>query len=437
MASEKETQAILDKWEKAKNQGQSMEDFLYHWSKNHPGSGWNESKLKAAVKNAGSTKPAPKPTTSPAPKPAPKPTKPKPQPEPTTPPKGTPPADRGSESDFLRRWGIRKAQGQTYEQFVASYNESHGTAYTVENLKKLENPSAEEPEEEPDDEPTGAMDGVKGSLDHMVQRWGVKKAQGMTASEFLEQYNQNFGTNFQISDIPNIPGEQQPPTDAPDRNAYAALLETLNEFGLGELSSWLWNQIVGDVPEAEIFINLRQTDAYKRRFPGMDVRRQKGLRALSEAEYIRNEEGYKNVLRSVGADPGKYDNPTDFLDYFSKDISVEEAGERAEIWRAMTKAPQTTARIKGMFKQYAGMTNVTDEQLFEALVERDADILTQLHTGLTHHTAIQNLSVSAIREYADRAIRAEAATFRSGGGSIASQQGVNVGLVGRETESFA
>lgn len=221
-----------------------------------------------------------------------------------------------------------------------------------------------------------------------------------------------------------------------ERDAYSVIYELLQYYGLEGLGDWLWEQITGDVPESEIFIKLRQTDQYKKRFPGMSIRTKNGLRALSEEEYIRTEQGYRMVLQGMGVDPRKYDDPKDYLDFFSRDLSVEEVTERGVIWRTLTQAPSTTANVKSLFNQYAGLKNLKDEDLFEILVTNDNPKLNQLYQGMQGKVVQKDLSISGLKEMMQQALAKEAATFRGGGGFITEQQGLRTGLVGQGEEQI-
>jgi len=83
-------------------------------------------------------------------------------------------------------------------------------------------------------------------------------------------------------------------------SAYTLLLEQFNQYGLGALVEPLKNFIVEGLSPAEFTLRLRDTDAYKKRFAANQARIQKGLRALSEAEYIGLEDQYQNVMRQYG-----------------------------------------------------------------------------------------------------------------------------------------
>lgn len=219
------------------------------------------------------------------------------------------------------------------------------------------------------------------------------------------------------------------------KDAFATIQSLLADYGLESMGGWLWDQILQDKPEAQIFLEIRNRPEYQRRFPGMKLRQQKGLRTLSESEYIMAEESYRQTLRKWGANPSKFDDPSDFVNYFVGDISADEVNARGEIWFQISKAPNTTARLKGLIRQYTGTANVSDEDLFKALVEADSQILSRLNIGLSG-AGVNNASLETLKSYIAKAYMTEAATFAGGGGKIKQQGGFQTGLVGAKTEKF-
>lgn len=307
---------------------------------------------------------------------------------------------------------------------------------------------------------SGHGDNSPGSIEHFRYRWSERQRQGWSKDAFIREYNQGYGTNFDADDLdgsggggfdddddgggigedlPNAPsGPSQAEIEARDRerkDAYATIVSILTDYALEELAPWVWSQILADVPEAQIFIELRKQPAYKRRFPGMAARQAKGLRAMSEDEYLRAEESYRQVMRRWGFDVSKYDDPNDFTRFFQGDISPDEVNERGEIWYAISRAPNTTARLKAMIKQYTGTANVNEQQLFQALVEGDSALLQQLNIGLTNG-GITVASLEDLKANIQRAYQSEAALFEGGGGRIASSGPYRVGLSGASTERF-
>lgn len=231
-----------------------------------------------------------------------------------------------------------------------------------------------------------------------------------------DQWTKDFNTKQNTTGSPNSPS-----TDPSKRDAYATLLQTLQQYGLGDLGDWLWKEITTDTPESQIFLDLRNTDAYKKRFPGIVARQKEGLPAISESDYIATEEGYRQQLRRLGVPLDQLTNPGAFLNYFTKDVSPNELSSRVDVWEALNNAPGTTARMRGLFETYAGVKGASNADLYSAIVGADT---THLHTLAGTTFGDQNFTVDQLQKEFKKAVAQEAATFRGGGGQIAEQQGI-------------
>jgi hypothetical protein len=102
---------------------------------------------------------------------------------------------------------------------------------------------------------------------------------------------------------------------------------------------------------------LRDTDAYKKRFAANQQRINKGLRALSEAEYITLEDQYQNIMRNYGL-PANYYTRGDmgrqegFEKFISGDVSAAELEERiATAQRRVLNAP---VEVRNALTQFYG-----------------------------------------------------------------------------------
>jgi hypothetical protein len=122
------------------------------------------------------------------------------------------------------------------------------------------------------------------------------------------------------------------------------LVEPLKQFIQQGLSS------------AEFTLRLRDTDAYKKRFAANAQRIAKGLRALSEAEYIGMEDQYQNVMRQYGlpesyytrGDMGKQEG---FEKFLAGDVSAVELEDRISTAqkRVLNANPEVTAALKEFY----------------------------------------------------------------------------------------
>jgi hypothetical protein len=186
------------------------------------------------------------------------------------------------------------------------------------------------------------------SKSYFLERWKMRQAQGYTMEQFVPWYNRAHGTTFSLTDLKAL----LTTADAPaTRDAYATLQQTLSDYGLSGLSSWLWNEIINDTPAAQIFIDLRKTDTYKSRFAGMELRRKAGLSAISEQEYIGLESAYRSIFRRSGLPEGLYDKPDDFANFIGQDVSPDEMSARVDfgVRRVRDVAPEVSQALKEFY----------------------------------------------------------------------------------------
>src|SRR5512134_2701459 len=116
-----------------------------------------------------------------------------------------------------------------------------------------------------------------------------------------------------------------------DRDAFAYLQSVLDMYGLGSLTEWARQQLIGGALEDQIIQELRQRPEWAARFPGMAQRRQAGLPAISPNEYIAMERQYAQMMRNAGLPQGFYDQVSDFATWIGRDVSVAEGAERVKL----------------------------------------------------------------------------------------------------------
>lgn len=145
------------------------------------------------------------------------------------------------------------------------------------------------------------------------------------------------------------------------QSAYNLLFEQFNQYGLGALVQPLQDLIVQGLSAAEFTLKLRDTDAYKKRFAANQQRINRGLRALSEAEYIGLEDQYQNVMRNYGL-PANYYTRGDmgrqegFERFIAGDVSAAELEDRIQTAqnRVINAAPEVSRALREF---YPGITN--------------------------------------------------------------------------------
>lgn len=141
--------------------------------------------------------------------------------------------------------------------------------------------------------------------------------------------------------------------DKGQRDAFARLQSVFSDYGLGDLNQFAWDAVVNNDSQERILQNLRNTDIYKQRFPGMAARKASGQSAMSEAEYIAYERQVKQMMRENGLPPSFFDHPDDFTNLIGNDVSVREVSTRvSELFNAAMMAP---AEVRQVFNDYYGI----------------------------------------------------------------------------------
>lgn len=120
------------------------------------------------------------------------------------------------------------------------------------------------------------------------------------------------------------------------QSAYDLLYQQFSQYGLGALVEPLKGFITSGINPSEFTIRLRETDAYKKRFAANQQRIAKGLRALSEAEYIGLEDQYQDVMRRYGLPEtyytrGEMGRQEGFEKFIAGDVSPVELEQRLQI----------------------------------------------------------------------------------------------------------
>jgi len=147
-----------------------------------------------------------------------------------------------------------------------------------------------------------------------------------------------------------------PEQQAARQSAFDLLKLQFDEYGLGALVEPLRGLIQEGVSPSEFAVRLRQTDPYKKRFAANASRISKGLRALSEADYIDLEDGYQKVMRNYGL-PASYYTKGDlgrqegFEKFIAGDVSAAELEERIVTAqkRVLDAAPEVMTALKQFY----------------------------------------------------------------------------------------
>lgn len=160
---------------------------------------------------------------------------------------------------------------------------------------------------------------------------------------------------------PYEPGTPQYEDFKERRSAYDLLFSEFKQYGLDSLVTPLKDLIMEGVSPAEFTIRLRETDAYKKRFAANAQRVAKGLRALSEAEYIGTEDQYQDVMRRYGMPESYYTKgdlgiQSGFEKFLAGDVSAVELEDRIQTAqnRVVNSNPEVARALKEF---YPGISN--------------------------------------------------------------------------------
>jgi hypothetical protein len=145
------------------------------------------------------------------------------------------------------------------------------------------------------------------------------------------------------------------------RSAFDLLFSEFKQYGLESLVTPLKNLIEDGVSPAEFTLRLRETEPYKKRFAANAQRVAKGLRALSEAEYIGTEDQYQDVMRRYGMPESYYAKgdlgvQAGFEKFLAGDVSAVELEDRIQTAqnRVVNSNPEVSRALKEF---YPGISN--------------------------------------------------------------------------------
>jgi hypothetical protein len=115
-----------------------------------------------------------------------------------------------------------------------------------------------------------------------------------------------------------------------EEDAYDLIKNTLDSWGLRELNVDIRRFLEQGWSEDRVFIELQETDAWKKRFAGNEMRKKNGLAVLSPAEYLAVEASYRQIMESAGLPKGFYDKPDDFAKWIGSNVAPTEVKNRVD-----------------------------------------------------------------------------------------------------------
>jgi hypothetical protein len=140
------------------------------------------------------------------------------------------------------------------------------------------------------------------------------------------------------------------------KSAFALLESEFSRYGMQSLIEPLRKFIKQGLSQDELIIELRKDPNYQLRFSGNEERIKKGLRALSEAEYIGLEDAYQDIMQRYGL-PESYYKKGDlgrqagFEQLIGFDVSPLQLEERVMLAQNRVKnaPPEVLASLKEFY----------------------------------------------------------------------------------------
>lgn len=181
-----------------------------------------------------------------------------------------------------------------------------------------------------------------------------------------------------------------------DDDAFQVIKSVLKEYGIGQMANTVWMYLQEGFSQDRIWIELQETDAWRKRFSGNEKRRQAGIPVLSPAEYLATESAYRQVMEQAGMPPGFYDQPSDFADWIAKDVSPQEIQGRVKVAQQLIESIDPKVRnefekfyTRGDMVAYALDRKRTTETLAQQLeaARASASAINQGMSGLDRRRA--------------------------------------------------
>ena len=140
------------------------------------------------------------------------------------------------------------------------------------------------------------------------------------------------------------------------QSAYDILLSEFTKYGLQSLVEPLKTLITSGASAAQFSLELQNSKAYQDRFAANKERINKGLAALSPAEYIALEDQYQNIMRNYGLPASYYTKDPmgtqqGFEKFLAADVSATELEDRIMTAqnRVINANPEVTKALKSFY----------------------------------------------------------------------------------------
>jgi len=246
-------------------------------------------------------------------------------------------------------------------------------------------------------------------------------------------------------------------TTSADRDAFALIKSTLLTYGfteaeIAELNTFIEAGLTdGKMGPEQLKLQLRELPTYKARFAGNTTRVAAGLNALSEANYLQQENDYSEIFKMYGV--GNLSSRSQFSSLIGNNISVTEATKRidAAVKRVKNGDPAVLTTLRTLYP------NITDTDIVSYFL-KPTEMLPELErkttvaeigatagqfgmkeTGLANLTRFEDLQKYGVTLATARAGYGTIAEELPGAtklGNIYGETGITYGQTEAEAEQF-
>ena len=135
------------------------------------------------------------------------------------------------------------------------------------------------------------------------------------------------------------------------QSIVAVLTDRFQKYGLGSLINKIKDLAIDGATEATITLALQESEEYKTRFKANQTRIAKGLAVLSPADYLNNEDGYRQVLRAYGLK--QFDTDDYVQQFIANDMSPTEFSNR--VVTAVQRVQNADPAVIQQLRDYYGV----------------------------------------------------------------------------------
>lgn len=161
---------------------------------------------------------------------------------------------------------------------------------------------------------------------------------------------------------PNPDYREEDDTEKARKDAFELLRDVFNSYGLSELSDLITSYMKEGIGTGEATVRLKQSQPYKDRFYGNELRLASGRNVIDEASYLDLENSYSETLKAyglqdyfgTGVTPNERKNRQKAIaNVIGADISAVEFKDRVST--AVDRVKMADPATKSAFQQFYGI----------------------------------------------------------------------------------